>query len=758
MSILIDSATFDFGYGGSSFYQANAGDLVSARLIVRSLCRVTSVSNPLTLDPTTNQIQSPSVSWLDEGFRVGDYVRCERLTSGGSPIQAFWSQVQYVDDIMCDFTSMPTFYDITSGEIMTFTVMNYPSLTATERDDVDIMLNHVKNSTAGTINSLIDGEVTRLRINGIAALPVGGTINGVVLGNQSGQFLVDGSLTKLPSTDQFSKYQIDLTFVNSGLYDDGSWYFSSECLKAYINTQWARVYGEPFSRYEALYNTSADTGRYDEPYNTGVIDSTLVQGTTDVDYGSTTTHTIIVDGPTSDLMIGSCYFPTDDTYYKNKLYSQNAITMMMPSTPIFVGAILPSYLNQFGGGYEIEITAITSVGSQTTIEFTFTPNTDFESFIDGRDPLDRRFLIWLKCGNINHLVYDDMLILKPAPADPLVMVTSAAFLDHSENVSEYLGSLSYLPFNTEDDYAYFGTFLMTKGNVYDRFSVYMEAQNNATGASFSLRVIQFNFNGVQVSGDGRYLLDEALSVNSELPITSEKINALLKLYPSLDTPTEYGVSIYAPFILNWRYWLSQSNVSTDFYPNQNKNWQQYDVGPDWEVQLRLELVDDLGGHNHVEAIDILDYDSDPNILQTIELYLDATNQNVPFVVDGALHRVVATHTILDGRIWDPSRIWGMITIEPFENQPRWICSSVVDYDFNVNNPLYPLSGTLIQITYPTPETARLECYFNPDLINLSNGVKFTSKIKGCPTNPVEKTMTDGTIKTTTFGTNKTQAV
>jgi hypothetical protein len=74
----------------------------------------------------------------------------------------------------------------------------------------------------------------------------------------------------------------------------------------------------------------------------------------------------------------------------------------------------------------------------------------------------------------------------------------------------------------------------------------------------------------------------------------------------------------------------------------------------------------------------------------------------------------------------------MITVEPIESQPRWICSTVVDYDNNTNNPLYPLSTLLMAITYPAPNIARMECYFNPDLIDTTNGVKFTTKIKGCP--------------------------
>lgn len=758
MPVLIDSVSFNIGNGPIPFYQANAGDLVTATMDIRSLMRVTTVGNPLTLDPTTNQVTSPSVSWLEEGFRVGDAVRIERRTGGGALIQDWYSSIQYVDNTICDFTAMPSWYDITNNEILTITVVQVSGAPLVEeRDDVDILLNHVKNSTAGTVNSLIDGEVSRVRISGIQALAINSTLNGIILGYQSGQFFISATFTKLTPVDSFNKYRITLVFVHSGMYDDGTWFFSSDCLKSYISTQWARVINEPYARYIGLYNLAADTGYYDEPFNTGFIDSTLISGVSEIDYCVPTNFEITVDGPTSGIMIGAAYLPTDETYYKNQLSSQTALTMIVPSTPIISGGIFPSYTNSFGAGYDLTINSIFVAGSQTTINVTVNPSAAFQSFIDGRDSLDRRFQLWVKCGSINHLVYDDQLVCAPIPADPLIMDSSVAFLDHSLNVSEYYSTLFDTEYNTEDDFAYFGTFKLIKGNIYDRLSVYMEAVNNVTGEDFTLRVIQFNFSGVQVSGDGRYLLDEAIAVNPDLQATSQKIISLLKLQPTLDTISEYGVSIYAPFLLNWRYWLEQANANTDFWPNQNRNWQQYDNFGDWNVQLRLELVDALGAHNHTEDITILPYDSNRDIFQQIELYLDADLQNVPAVINGSLHRVVATHTILDSRIWDQSNIWGMITVEPIENQPRWICSTVVDYDNNINNPLSPLSTLLMDITYPAPNVARMECYFNPDLINTTNGVKFTSKVKGCAFIPevVQKTTTDDVQKETTDNQIKT---
>ena len=71
-----------------------------------------------------------------------------------------------------------------------------------------------------------------------------------------------------------------------------------------------------------------------------------------------------------------------------------------------------------------------------------------------------------------------------------------------------------------------------------------------------------------------------------------------------------------------------------------------------------------------------------------------------------------------------------------------------------------MSGSLINISYPTVNVAVMECFFDSTRINLENGVKFTTKIKGCNDSPVvviEKTTTFGDTKTTTDGDIKTIA-
>jgi hypothetical protein len=770
MPILIDSTVFTDTQSGQtdSFYQSNSGDETTVVMTIRGQIRMSSVGNPLILDPTTNQVQSSGMSWLDAGFRVGQQVYCVRYTSGGSPMNIannpFWSEVTFVDDSILDLTGVPQWYNLGNSEIMVISaVVGSQNTTALPFDEVDVLFNQQKNGVPASPFSLIDSEVTRARMTGVSALTVGQSLAGNMLGNQSGGFVKDVNIKRIAGVDQFYRYEVSATFVNSGLYDS-EWFFTSDCLKSTMQTEWAVVPSEPFNRITGAYSLDGDTGYYDEPYNTGISDAVLVQGISEIDYCVPTIATIIVDGPINGIGIGSVYVPDDITYYKNQVTSQYNLTMVIPTSSandFFSGGVDSELNPTVGAGYNIEVTNLNQVGSITTIDLIITPNPALQIFMETRDPNDRRFLLWVRCGNLNLLAHDSQLQCSPPVGGPLIMEQSYAFLDHAENVDDAIGDYSGFECNTEDDIGYVGRFLLEKNVQIDSFSVKVEAFNSSTDEDFTLQEITFGFNTVQISGDGRYLLNETQSVINTLPTTSQKLNAILVLDATLDTPTHYGVKIYAPWLMNWKSWLNQSNASVDFYPTQDQNWVQYDTSlPDWTVRMELALLIDGLAYTHSENIVIKDYDSNEFIDQVIELYIDSSNVNVQVVTEGMLMRVVGTHTLTNGQQWDPSNTWGMITVEPYEAERRWICSTVVDFDNNTSNPVQPLSGLLMPITYPSPNVARMECFFNPDLIDLTNNIKFTTKIKSnCPTDGIDvKTMTDGTTKTTTSGQDKTLAL
>ena len=486
------------------------------------------------------------------------------------------------------------------------------------------------------------------------------------------------------------------------------------------------VAGEPYAKAKGIYDLQANTGGFDEPFNTLPVDSVLIGGVNEIDYFTPTTFDIIVDGPVVQLGVGASYESVDDTYYKNQPQSQYNLAMLIPTSPAVIGTYT-SEQNSTGADYDLTINSVNTVGSTTTINVTFAPSAAFSAFMDARDDGDRRFNVWVKCGNINWLVFADQLTAEPPVGGPLNMEQDFGYLTHAENVTNITGNLTGFVADTEDDVAYIGRFLLDKNQVYESFSVKIEAFNPTTGEDFTLQIANFSFSAVPISGAGVYLLNETAGTVSTLPNTSEKLNAFLVLDPTLDTPTQYGVKIYCPWLLNWKYWLTQANASVDFYPTQNKNWEQYDNVGDWIIQTELALIKEGLAFTHTNRIIIRDYDAEESVISTIDLIDDASSNIVGVVADGNLMRIRSTHTNT-AEPWDVPTLWGMLTIEPYENGPRWVCSTAVNFDNNTNNPLTPLSGLLIVPNFTAADTVELECYFDTNKIDLSNGVKITAKI------------------------------
>lgn len=745
MPIQIYDKDFTDIFGTSlTYYKTNAGDKVELELLLHASIRISSIGNALFLDPSINQITSSALSWIDEGFRSGDTVECTTYLSSGAIVDNWTTTVNYVDDTNIVLGTILGWIDISAGNFFVITV------SGRQRATLEMLLNHVTNSSAGLPFSLIDGESTRVRFNETDSMAVGDVINGINIVNQSGQFLIGAKLRRETDFDTgVYVYKLRIEYINSGVYD-ASWFDTADCLKTFVQLEWASLDGEPYAKTISTLSDSADTGYFDQPFNTGVIDAVLVQGIDELDYSTPTTFDVIIDSASTTIGIGSVYISTDSAYYKNRIYSQNEITMILPTEIISLATPMDSYLNEFGAGYSITVNSISTVGTINTINLTFTPNAQFTTFIEAREDGDRNMKLWVKFGNLNLLIFDDQLTKEP-PVGGLLIPEQNIFIDHSDNTTESIFSALGYEANTEDDLAFCGKFLLERNALYESITYNIEAFNTVTLEDFTLNSCYFNIASVPMVG-GTYILNQTQTVQNTLPSTSEKRVASLVLDPSIDTLTHYGIRVYFPFLLRWEYWLQQINANADFYPNyQTKNWVPYGNTGDWQIRLKIELVKDGLSYIFTDEIIDKDYDSDPNIMQNIELFIDSTNQNVQIVTEGMLMRVVGYHNLLTG-YWDYPNLWGQITVEPTESNPRYISSTHIDYDGNPANPLTPLIGeTKCKMTLTSPTTIELECYFNPDLIDLSNGVKFTTKIKGCKTDvsPLGKITTDNIEKLTT---------
>ena len=732
-----------------STYTSNAGDRSTYIVEIADRMQITSVNNPFTYDPITDSLFSPAKSWLKEGFRVGDDVQIVRYSDTGTPLNAIATTVQYVDDIQCNFDSLPFFYDISANDLL-YVICANPTVTAPKkREDLYIKINHCLNSSAGNPSSLIDGEQTQISYLGLRSMTQGQTVQGNIIGNQSGQFLISSEIQYDGiGLDGAHIYRITFKFVNSGIYDASS-FAQGDCLKLYIEGLWSAEAGEVFNRAEFKINNQANTGWFGEPFNVNVpTGGSVLTPIGDLAYNQNTTGTFIIDTagePLTSLDMGGAYISTDEAYFKNRPEAQQNITMLIPTRDMIVNNVYISYagLSQYNNptwGFKVTNRQIIG-GTTVAIDFEMIVTPEFtdlmDSFLDG----DRLFYIWVRIGNTNHLVYANQLTKVVPVGGPLPMEQDYGFLDHGQNIELINGNQVYTdgyPADTEDDLAYYGVFKL-ENNVsdYQSINLRVEAYNDVTNDKFTLQQTNFSLSGVVYQAStGQYLLNESATINPNLPTTSAKRTAKV-INIGNNGANHYNVSVYYPFLLSWRYWLTLANASTDFAPTQNQNWEQYDNLPNWCIRFTVELVQNGLAFVHSNKLIDYVYDNDPDIISALDLKLQSNGQSVAIIPDGEQLFIESTHERVNGN-WDVNKTWGMLTIEPKESSPRFICSTIVPFDNNAQNPLQPITGLLCSLSYPSPNIAVLKCKFNPNLLDTSNGVKITAKIKESCFNIIEQ--------------------
>jgi len=749
MPVTIVSSAFADPFSNSvNYYRSNAGDKMLMRMRVKERIEVVSGATAyLSLNPIDNIITWTGGNWEDEGFRYGDQVGCFKYSSGGSLIFAWTATVQAVNGDQLDLDTIPTWIDAQQGQIMRV-------LCGRKRQGLIVDFNHVQNGQAGNEYSVIDNEVTRFSFD---MLNNSGSIAGVPIGHQSGQYIMNAILVEIAISTGERVYDLVVDFINSGITAP-SLYNAGDCIKFYAKMRWQTLLGEPFHNNIVVYNNDADTGWYDEAFNLGTPTSVLMQGINQqLDYLNINSCSVVIDVPSGasiQLGFGGSYCPDDDLYYKNQNQPQQDLSMTIGSQIISSGTTLGSPQNPQGAYWKAQIVNIQQLGTQYQIDLVL----DFMNaiaFFDAVQDGDRRFKIWIKADNVNHLVYDDQLIKQLPVGGPLDMKQNT-FLYHNQNVDSSVDTLIACEANIEDDIAFAGTWMVPVNSLVDNVYASIECYNDSTGDSFVLGSVLFDYSGIPLQS-GVYPVNLQIPVITTLPDTSMKLEAILVRDASYDTGSEYGMRILFPFFLRWEYWLQQLNASGDFFPTQNKNWYQYGTGlNDW--YLRYRMTSDIDGLTYYfeDKVVMKNYDSDDNISQDIQLYL--FGQNVQVVTEGQQMIVEATHKVTNGEAWKQSTVWGMITVEPKESAPRSICSTVVPFDNDVTNPLTPFAGSqLAELSFPSPEIAVIRCNFDPDKIDLTNGVKFTTKIKGCfeeMQEVVQKLKTDGTPKQKTDGSPK----
>jgi hypothetical protein len=730
-----------------NFLFANAGDSTLVRYTLMERFEVIqSSTNQLFIGLFDDTITWPSGNWLKEGFLVGDVVVVKKYDSGGNlmvtdggtiiAITGSTNNVMQLSNGNLLATIVP---NLGNGEFLVVTMAtDYRAM------DLKIAVNYVSSQSTGNEYSLIDGEPTIFTFNigavaGFPYIPNGTILNGTQVGaNKSGTFSTTAKLifsSALPASYGFPPgygvtYELQILSTNNGPLLEP--YFAlQDQLKLNVKIEYARVYLQPFNRNFFYVSDDAQTGFFNEAYNTAVPQTTLI-GTTgqyflDVGTGISAVFSKLAPA-TLPCGVGGMYVPSDESYYKNQPFNQSQLCCMR-STTLANSTIQSSTVMPDGSSFSIigQIVFQTATSIQVVNYIVF--NAAFQFFMSQRAVGDRRFIAWVNAGNVNHIIFDGQLELSPPVPQPLLMLSNT-FLDHSQNITSIGGINFGYQANKEDDLAFTGSFHLTTGETYSGATAKIVARNVAETEEFTLMQCNFNFASVPFV-NGRYMFPIALPIITTLPNTSVKETAMLNFKPIYDTTTEYGVEIYFPFLLRWEYWIAQLQANVAFFPTQNADWLQYGTDPNWKLEFKFSVIQENTSFDFYDEITIKPYDSSPNIVQTIQLYTYPSMTPITQILNNEVILVVASHTRLDSTPWG-SDAWGMITCEPKESAPRSIISTILPHDMDATNPLKNIGGvSLMPINLIAPNIAEMQCLFDGSLINTSNGVKFTTKIKDC---------------------------
>jgi hypothetical protein len=347
MPVSITSKTFDNLSGTFGFYKANAGDSTEVTIEITETIRAeSSIQNVFGYNASTKIITWGNGNFLTEGFRVGDEIQVEVVDSAGVVIATSNVDIVFLEATQLKHNGTITWYDQTAGENVSIQV-TYKSPSNLKRNGLLLDVNHVRNGVAGTPSSLIDGETTAFNfdLTNTATTP---NVNGIQVGNKSGQFATVCNITDNTTYPSDSRnYTLVLGVVQSGIYNQQDFDFS-QCLKLYLRFNWQRDFGDPNNMLSYVFNDQADTGWYDEAFNTGVIDSTLIQGINSLEYDNTQTGQIIIDTTATIEGFGASYIPTDEEYYKNQPYSQSELGMTNPTQQGAYPLVLNGFANPDG--------------------------------------------------------------------------------------------------------------------------------------------------------------------------------------------------------------------------------------------------------------------------------------------------------------------------------------------------------------------------------------------------------------------------
>lgn len=751
MALIIQSLNFTDKQGREfSDYRSNVLDLHDVEIVFRAEFNLVLGSNVSIVieDNTFTILNGPgsSVTWEQLGVSVGTAMT-GTITDGTNSLDVDDFTIEHVEGnyVVLTGPDLPfTPFTADSGEII-FDI---------NPEAFEFMVNLVPKDEPGTEFSLIDGNVNKYTASEVDTLTVGGSsLNFQQEGILSGGGKLLPTINRVSDVFGSKTYRVYIPDFRNFLYTVPGAFAGNDCTKFWILASVIPINGNESSKLTTTHQTaSGNTGYLDEVFNGGVPDYSPAgsffnvggTGVPVVDFASTTDFEVRINGPFSaGNRYGIAFFHNlaiDDDGFTDTHIENNTILACAEVLTEGTPSDITGFANANGSRVDITDLEITQDGSQAVITGKIVPNEAFAIEMGLKDESNRIFYLCVKTedpdlsGNFIRPAWLEVATgqmdkFQP-PLGPWGDNLHRVIYNHNNDSITFDDDLLAERVITEDDLRVNLIYSVPKydtqqsiNRFFTGFRLSVVALKN-TGESFELEGVDIPL--------GTVLPDQTMTVSYnagrgfKLPPTSDKNVITAERYTPVDTTTLFGVQISYGLLLRWEYWLQQLNASEDFNSSKNKDWQHYQTAG-WSVKFLCELITSDGAYQDYIDLKHETYEEWEGE-STISFYrLDGTPLTKPLANE--ICEVRVSHFHEDIEVWIADA-WGSITVEPFENGPRWLISNVVPHGSVSQNPLQPLPGELGAKTTFAGPTVTLSCLFDPSKLPIENGVSFTGRIQG----------------------------
>lgn len=748
MAILLKESKFTDIYGNvTNQFKANAGDsIIIEHTFESEISFISSVNNQITINNLESKVARANGSFLNDGFRIGQTYVLYDVTNTNTINNSFTGTILSVTDLEMKMTGLPNLNNWSNGNSFTIVILangNFDSLNFA----FNFVDNELPKSSSPSLESLIDQETSRFNVNGISSLAIDSSLPLIQVGKKSGQFeILNTIVTRLtdiinPYTAFSSvrkRYKITLEVIFIGMFSTDS-FIGEKCLKYYSRSSFKVLTTENLAPTIIEFNENANTGLWNEGFNEDQPDSNYSTNINEIYFNTFNTLIVEASCPTSlnitEVELGAMYLTIDDDYNKNLENSQSELLPFLKTGLIGTQSIGNTYTSTTNYPFYIYLNDFYYQDLNGTRTFTlvfilqpeFSETNSFGKFIQSRGELDRQFLVWLKVGNTNRLLFNNQITYLQPEGEVFESLTN--FINHDNNLNyknlDNINLYGNSDFNIEDDIAYISEFSLYTTDANKSITAKVIVVNTDTEEQFILDKIYFDLS----TQDLKYFINQYIPSTNNLPNSSNKKEAfLIQKTPLSDN--EIQVRLFYPIVIDWRYW-EEVMVTSPYFVSQNKNnsnWFNYNDNP-WRVFVKVEIErNELIDYNY-RPLNFKNYD-DWEGTSTIELYDKNETSISKVLLPNTTMLIKATHVFLNDYAEFP---YGMITIEPQESSPRFILSTEINR-VQSNNPLTGISEeNRCDMEFFDSKTIILRCYVNTNILNGRNFC-ISSKISDDGTN------------------------